>query len=103
MLEKTLLKALTAYRIELWSKKHHTEVEQKAICGHIVSCQDYLNGGNKANGTWMEDNHSVLSKAVKHYYGLIQFEGTDMDEEYQDLNKCIVFYRNLYAQFGLDY
>ena len=93
MLKKALLNALVLYKIELYSKGDSTlSIE----LNKIDDCQKYINDGNEINGTWMSNNQSILLKAIKNAIESKKLNGETTDEEYRDLNKCIIFYNNLY-------
>ena len=107
MLEKTLLNALTTYRIQIQTgNRSHTQAEIDSILDRIGSCEEYIRQGNKVDGTWMAENHTVLSKAVKCAHDLVHRnyigESKELDEERQDLNKCILFFKKFYEKHGID-
>ena len=93
MLKNTLLNALILYKIELCSKSNSTSSVE---LNKIDDCQNYINNGKEINGTWLVDNHSILSKAIEYAIEIKKLNGEDVDEEYNDLNKCMVFYKNIY-------
>ncbi|MBQ7957637.1 MAG: hypothetical protein IJ279_06320 [Clostridia bacterium] len=99
MLKDTLIRALTAYKIELYSNnKENTDLKIK----QIDSCQDYINRENEINGTWLTDNYSILFRAVKYHLDLKKLNGEDKDEDYLNLNKCISFYENIFKNIDVD-
>lgn len=107
MLEKTLLNALTTYRIQIQTgNRSHTQAEIDSILDRIGSCEEYIRQGNKVDGTWMAENHTVLSKAVKCAHDLVHrnSEGSSdvIDEEHQVLNKCMLFFKQFYEHRGID-
>lgn len=102
MIEKTLSKILMQYKIHIqMGEQFHSQREIDNIKKQIGVCEDYLNNGNKATGTWMEENHDVLCKAVKCSFANYRdsFDG----EEYQTLNNCVIFYKKLYALWERDF
>ena len=50
----------------------------------------------------MTDNHSIISKAVKVCYRTIHFQECD-EEEQQDLNKCMMFYKKFYENTEIEF
>ena len=107
MIEKTLLNALTTYRIQIQTgNKLHIQAEINTILERVGYCEGYIKQGNKVDGIWMVENHNVLSKAVKCAHDLVHrnCEGysDDMNEEYQDLNKCMLFFKRFYERHGID-
>ena len=102
MLESTILNILTAYRINLCSEKNHTEKEREIILKRISECQNFLNNGSEVNEKWMTENYSILSKAVKNCYCTAYLEECG-EEERQDLNKCMTFYKVFYEKMGIDF
>lgn len=107
MLEKTLLNALATYRIQLQTGGSlHTQTEIDSILERVKSCEEHIRQGNKVDGTWMAQNHTVLSKAVKCAHDLVHRnyigDSDEIDEEHQDLNKCMLFFKKFYEQRGID-
>lgn len=107
MLEKTLLSALTTYRIQIQTDNRlHTQAEIDSILERAESCEEHIRQGNKVDGTWMAENHTVLSKAVKCAHDLVHRnyigDSEETDEEHQDLNKCMLFFKKFYEQRGID-
>lgn len=102
MIEKTLSKILTQYKIHIQiGEQFHSQQEIDNIKKHIGVCEDYLKNGNKANRTWMEENHDVLCKAVKCSF--VNHKDIFNVEECQILNNCVIFYKKLYEQWELDF
>ena len=102
MLEKILSKVLTQYKIHIQTgKQFRSQKEIDILKKQIDVCEYYLNNGSKANGTWMEENHRILYRAIKCSYDNYRdsFDG----EEYHTLNNCVKFYKKLYAQWKLDF
>ena len=107
MLEKTLLSALITYRIQIQTDNRlHTQAEIDSILERVESCEEHIRQGNKVDGTWMAENHTVLSKAVKCAHDLVHRnyigDPEETDEEHQDLNKCMLFFKKFYEQRGID-
>ena len=109
MLEKTLLNALAAYRRGIRIEGGlHAEEEICHIIEHIDACVEYLNPGNRVNGTWMGNNYLVLSRAVKRAHDIVhsdcemETDNDELNEEHRDLNRCMTFYRDFYEQNEID-
>lgn len=107
MLEKTLLSALATYRIQLQiGSSLHTQAEIDSILERVEFCEEHIRQGNKVDGTWMAQNHTVLSKAVTCAHDLVHRnyigDSDEIDEEHQDLNKCMLFFKKFYEQRGID-
>lgn len=107
MIEKTLLNALTTYRIQIQTGNGiNTQAEIGSILDRIDSCEEYIRQGKKVDGTWMAQNHTVLSKAVKCAHDLVHRNSEELsdviDEEHQVLNKCMLFFEKFYEQHGID-
>ena len=81
---------------QFYSKQKVDNIKKK-----IGVCEDYLNNGNKVNGTWMEENHDVLCRAVKCSF--INYRDSFDDEEYQTLNNYVIFYKKLYVRWERDF
>ena len=107
MIEKTLLNALASYRIHIQTgNKPYTPAEINSILERVGLCEEYIRQGNKADGTWLAENHIVLSKAVKCAHDLVHRNcngaSDEINEEHDDLNKCMIFFKSFYEQRGID-
>lgn len=108
MLEKTLLNALTTYRIQIQTgNRSHTQAEIDSILDRIGSCEEYIRQGNKVDGTWMAENHTFLSKAVKCAHDFIhrnyaKSDSEYLSEEHKELNRCVRFFADFYEKLGVD-
>lgn len=108
MVEKTLVDALTIYKIHIQMGNNMNIVEVNRIIRNIDLCEKYLSEGNRITDAWMKDNYSVLSKAVKCAYDLYQRnKGVGFDDKIKDesvdLNKCMTYYRRFYKELGFDF
>lgn len=108
MVEKTLVDALTIYKIHIQMGNNMNIVEVNRIIRNIDLCEKYLSEGNRITDAWMKDNYSVLSKAVKCAYDLYQRnKGVGFDDKIKDesvdLNKCMTYYRLFYKELGFDF
>ncbi len=83
-------------------KQIYPQQEIEVIKKQITDCLNYLNSDNMVNGRWLENNHSVLCKAIKCSHDNYRDSYHD-GEEIQTLNKLIIFYRNLYEQMDLNF
>lgn len=106
MLDKTLCNALNTYRVHILSGNgQHTTSEIGHILEHIKSCEEYIKSGNKINGTWMAENHIILSKAVKCAHDFVHRnyeENDDLREEHREINQCMTFFKEFYEKHGID-
>lgn len=101
MLENTLARALTKYRIHIQVDNKFSAHKIYVLSRQLDVCENYLSQGNKPTGTWMADNKSILSKVVEYAHDIIHAEdlqdnrNADLHEEHQDLNKCMTFFKEL--------
>ena len=102
MTEKIITKILMNYKIHIqMGKQFYSQQEVDNIKKLIGVCEDFLSNGNKVNGTWLEEHHDVLCRAVK--CSLFNYRDSFDDEEYQTLNRCVIFYKKLYVRWNRDF
>lgn len=101
MLENTLARALTKYRIHIHIENSFSDHEIEIICSKLDACENYLSQGNKVTGTWLTENCNVLSKVVEYAHDIVHAEAkediknVDLQEEHQDLNNLKSFFKEL--------
>lgn len=101
MIENTLARALTKYRIHIQVDNKFSAHEIDVIGRQLDEFENFLSEGNKVSGTWLTENRSILSKVVDHAHDIVHAEDTkdgrnpDLQEEYQDLNKLMTFFKEL--------
>ena len=101
MLENTLARALTKYRIHIQVDNKFSEHEIDVISRQLNECENYLSEGNKVSGTWLTEKRSTLSQVVEYAHDIVHAEDTkdgsnpNLQEEHQDLNKLMTFFKEL--------
>lgn len=101
MIENTLARALTKYRIHIHVDNKFSAHQIDVIGRQLDECENYLSEGNKVTGTWLTEKRSILSKVVNHAHDIAHAEDTkdgrnpDLQEEHQDLNKLMTFFKEL--------
>lgn len=101
MLENTLTRALTKYRIHIQVDNKFSAHEIAVISRQLDECENYLSAGNKVSGTWLTEKRSILSKVVECAHDIVHTEdkkdgsNPDLQEEHQDLNKLMTFFKEL--------
>ena len=100
MLENTLTRALTKYRIHIQVDNKFSAHEVDVISRQLDECENYLSSGNGVSGTWLTKKRSILSKVVDYAHDIVHAEDTkdgrnpDLQEEHQDLNNLMTFFKN---------
>lgn len=101
MLENTLARALTKYRIHIQVDNKFSAHEIAVISCQLDECENYLSECHKVSGTWLTEKRIILSKVVEHAHDIIHAEdkkdGSNpaLQEEHQDLNKLMTFFKEL--------
>lgn len=100
MLENTLTRALTKYRIHIQVDSKFSAHEISVISRQLDACENYLNEGNKVSGTWLTEKGSILSKVVECAHDIVHAEAKvgndpDIQEEHRDLNNLMTFFKKL--------
>ena len=102
MLEKTLLDAITTYKVYLhMESKNLSKSKIDSIIKLLTPCEEYLNQGNKVNDEWLKSNHSILAKVVKCAYS--DAKEASLDDKHEELNKFVVYFKAFYNHVGIDY
>ena len=99
----TLLNALNTYKIFVQMESTHIPKETlEKIINHIETYEDYINNGGEISDSWLKDNHTILSKAVKCTHRHLKVTSADCPE-LEQLNKFMVYYRIFYSRCGFDF
>lgn len=108
MYEKTILNALKQYNIHIQTQNGMNNINQdNGRLKLIKTCEEYISEGNEVTASWLKENHTVVSKAVKYAHDFVHHNYTKSDNEYLDnehkeLNLCVSFFIEYYEQSGID-
>ena len=101
MLNNTLSRALTKYRIYVQVDNKFSAHDFDVISRQLDECENYLSGGNTVSGTWLTEKRLILSKVVEYAHDIAHDEDTKdgsnpvLQEEHQDLNNLMTFFKEL--------
>lgn len=108
MFENTILKALQRYHIHLQTKPELSHIKSDSCrLNQIKACEAYIEKGNEITICWMQDNHTVVSKAVKYAHDFIhrnyiKNDSEYLSEEHKELNLCVRFFTEFYEKIEID-
>ncbi len=108
MYENTILNALKQYRTYLQIENGFNEhTPNSSLINHIQDCEEFIEKGNELTYSWMVDNHSAISKAVKYADNSIlqnyaESDNEELGDERKKLNLCVEFFKNLYKKLNID-
>ena len=103
MYENTILNSLRQYHIHIQSEKGLNN----SLLNRIIACEEYIEQGNEVTTNWLEENHTVVSKAVKYAHDFIHQNYIESDSEHsstehKELNLCVCFFKGFYKELGID-
>ena len=108
MYEKTILSALKQYHVHIGMKVGLNDFNpNSSLANQIKVCEEYIEQGNIVTTHWMEENHTVVSKAVKYALDFINRNYTTNDSEYsseehKELKLCVRFFTDYYNKSNID-
>ena len=108
MYETTILNALRAYRVHIQIKSGLCNAKSNnSVINKIMTYEEYIEKGNEVTSSWLKENHTVASKAIKHSHDSIHRNYIETDDEYKsiehkELNILVSFFKDYYEKIGID-
>ena len=108
MYENTILNSLKQYHIHIQTENGLNNIKQdNSRLNRIKTCEEYIEQGNEVTTSWLQENHTVVSKAVKYAHDFIHRNYIKSDSEYssdehKELNLCVRFFTEFYEKLGVD-
>lgn len=108
MYEKTILNAIKRYHIHIQTQNGMNNTKQDNDRLKLIkNCEEHILQGNEVTTSWLKENHTVVSKAVKYAHDFIHQNYIKSDKEYlseehKELNLCLCFFTDFYEKLGVD-
>lgn len=108
MYENTILNALKQYDIHIRIMNGLNDIRMNSSrLNQIRNCMEYVESGNEVTTIWLQENHTVVSKAIKYAHDYIHRNYIKSDSEYsgqehKELHFCVRFFTEFYEKLGID-